>query len=65
VESMFKTISQIKETGTPILLVEQNVYYALRIADWAYVLENGVIVLKGEGKVLLESEDIQTAYLGL
>jgi branched-chain amino acid transport system ATP-binding protein len=65
VESMFKIISQIKDSGTPILLVEQNVYYALSIADWAYVLENGAIVLNGEGRVLLESEDIQKAYLGL
>ncbi len=65
VESMFKIISQIKDAGTPILLVEQNVYYALRIADWAYVLENGLMVLNGEGEILLESEDIQKAYLGL
>jgi branched-chain amino acid transport system ATP-binding protein len=65
VENMFQIIGEIKRRGTPIVLVEQNVYYSLNLADWAYVLENGEIVLDGQGKELLENQDIQKAYLGV
>lgn len=46
------------------MLVEQNAKMALSIADYAYVLETGNVVLSGTGKDLIESEDIQKAYLG-
>jgi branched-chain amino acid transport system ATP-binding protein len=48
-----------------IILVEQNVESCLRIADEAYILENGSIVLEGKGKDLLTKEEVRTAYLGL
>jgi len=48
-----------------ILLIEQSVRHALEIADRAYVLENGRIVLEGDSKQLLEEETVKKAYLGL
>ncbi len=64
VREIFHIIKDINEQGTTILLVEQNARMALSIADRAYVLENGSIVLSGTGKELAASEDIQKAYLG-
>jgi len=61
----FNIIKQIHEEGVTILLVEQNVRQALELADKAYVLETGRIILEGEGKELLESEYIKKAYLGI
>ena len=62
---VFEMIKKIHEEGVTILLVEQNVRRALEIADRAYVLETGRIVLEGTGKELLESEHVKKAYLGL
>jgi branched-chain amino acid transport system ATP-binding protein len=64
VESVFETIRTIKEQGVTILLVEQNALMALDIADYAYVIESGRIVLTGCGKDLLDDENVQRAYLG-
>lgn len=64
VKEIFSIIADIKAQGTTVLLVEQNARMALSIADRAYVLENGKIVLSGTGKELAQSEDIQKAYLG-
>lgn len=64
VKEIFSIIQEINKTGTTILLVEQNAKMALSIADYAYVLETGNVVLSGTGKDLIESEDIQKAYLG-
>ncbi len=64
VREIFHIIKDINEQGTTILLVEQNARMALSIADRAYVLENGSIVLSGTGEELAASEDIQKAYLG-
>lgn len=64
VEEIFKIILELKQSGTTILLVEQNASMALGIADRAYVLETGNIVLSGTGKELSESPDIKKAYLG-
>lgn len=64
VQEIFNIIKEIKETGTTILLVEQNAKMALSIADKAYVLETGRISLEGTGKELLHSEAVQKAYLG-
>ena len=64
VETVFETIRTINEQGVTILLVEQNALMALEIADYAYVMESGRIVLAGSGKVLLDDEGVQRAYLG-
>jgi branched-chain amino acid transport system ATP-binding protein len=62
---MFELIQQINRQGVTILLVEQNVQTTLQIAQRAYVLETGKIVLAGAGAHLLEDDHIQKAYLGL
>jgi len=61
---IFDIIRTINETGTTILLVEQNARMALQIAHRAYVLETGSIVLSGTGAELMNSEEIKKAYLG-
>jgi branched-chain amino acid transport system ATP-binding protein len=65
VRDIFNVIRQIKEEGTTVLIVEQNVKQTLAIADRAYVLENGKIVLQGTGQSLLNDEHVRTAYLGI
>ena len=65
VETIFDIVREINSQGTPVLLVEQNAHKALEVAHRAYVLETGVIVQSGTGKELLESEDVQKAYLGM
>ena len=64
VQQIFDIIKELNEAGTTILLVEQNAKMALSIADRAYVLETGKIVLTGSGKELLENESVKEAYLG-
>jgi branched-chain amino acid transport system ATP-binding protein len=64
VEEIFIIIKSINETGTPILLVEQNAYMALHIATKGYVLETGKIVLSGTANQLLEDKQVSKAYLG-
>lgn len=64
VKEIFNIVEDINKKGTTVLLVEQNARMALSIADRAYVLETGKIVLSGTGKELALSEDIQKAYLG-
>ena len=58
-------VRKLKEEGYTILLVEQNVYQALKLSDKAYVLETGRIVKSGTGEELLRDEDVKRAYLGL
>ena len=65
VAEIFRTIGQLKEEGMTILLVEQNASVALAIADHGYVMETGNIVMSGEGRSLLENEDVKRAYLGI
>ena len=65
VETIFQIIQEINAQGVPILLVEQNAHKALEAAHRGYVLETGSIVQEGLGKELLESEDVQRAYLGM
>jgi branched-chain amino acid transport system ATP-binding protein len=65
VETIFNIVSEINARGIPVLLVEQNAHKALEVAHRGYVLETGVIVKTGTGKELLESEDVQKAYLGM
>jgi len=64
VKEIFGIIKEINRTGTTILLVEQNANLALSIANRAYVLETGKIVLQGEARELAASEEIRKAYLG-
>lgn len=64
VKDIFDTIVEINRTGTTVLLVEQNANMALSIADRAYVLETGNIVVDGNANVLLRDERIKEAYLG-
>jgi branched-chain amino acid transport system ATP-binding protein len=65
VETIFAVIKEINDGGTPVLLVEQNASKALSVAHRAYVLETGVVAKEGTGRELLESEDVQKAYLGM
>ena len=65
VDTIFQTIIEINQAGTPILLVEQNAVRALEVAHRGYVLETGNIVQTGTGKELLGSPDVQRAYLGM
>jgi len=64
VQGIFRTLREINEQGLTIFLVEQNVRQALKIAEHAYVLENGRVVLHGRGRDLLDEPRVQQAYLG-
>jgi branched-chain amino acid transport system ATP-binding protein len=64
VDVIFETIEKIRESGTTILLVEQNALAALRIADYAYVLESGHLKLEGNASKLADDPAIAAAYLG-
>ena len=64
VQEIFDIIRDVHEAGMTILLVEQNAQMALSIADRAYVLETGRIVMEGTGAELLTNEKVRTAYLG-
>ncbi|NTV41768.1 MAG: ABC transporter ATP-binding protein [Syntrophobacteraceae bacterium] len=64
VEEIYERIQALHNTGTPILLVEQNALGALAVAERAYVLETGRIVLSGNTRELMEHDDVQRAYLG-
>ncbi len=64
VRQIFDLVATIRETGTAILLVEQNAKAALRVADQAYVMESGRIVLQGPAAELAEDPRIRAAYLG-
>ena len=64
VEDIFRVIRQINETGTSILLIEQNAFLALNTASHAYVLETGKITMQGASQDLLADERVKAAYLG-
>jgi len=64
VAQIFAIIEQINRQGTTILLVEQNAAQALRLADRAYVLETGRVVMSAAAAELLENESVKAAYLG-
>ena len=64
VKEIFSIIKDINERGTTILLVEQNANMALSIADKAYVIETGEIVLQGNAQELMNSPEVKKAYLG-
>ena len=64
VNEIFDIIQSVSAAGTTVLLVEQNAKKALSIADRAYVLETGNIVMSGEASVLMDDDSIRKAYLG-
>jgi branched-chain amino acid transport system ATP-binding protein len=64
VNRIFAVISRLKETGVTILLVEQNARKALEVADRAYVMETGRIILEGDARALAANPEIEKAYLG-
>lgn len=64
VGEVFDTIVRLKEEGITILLVEQNAYAALKISDYAYVLENGKIAMQGKASNMIGDDSIRKKYLG-
>lgn len=64
IHSIFETISWLRDSGTTILLVEQNARSALRLADRGYVLETGQVVCEGTAQELMDNREVQRAYLG-
>lgn len=64
VEEVFGVIKELNKEGVTILLVEQNAFMALHVADRGYVLENGRIVLEDTAKALLDNAEVKNAYLG-
>jgi branched-chain amino acid transport system ATP-binding protein len=64
VETTFQVIADIRRRGTTVLMVEQNAYLALRMADRGYVMETGLIVLAGRARDLLVDDHVRRAYLG-
>ena len=64
VKGIFDIIKEINKQGVTVLLIEQNANMALKVADYAYVLETGRIGLSGTGRDLLVNEDVKRAYLG-
>lgn len=65
VKRVFEVIQEINRSGTTVLLVEQNVSMALQVAQRAYVLENGRVVLHGPAAELRENDEVRRAYLGI
>jgi branched-chain amino acid transport system ATP-binding protein len=65
VEKVLDTLEMINDDGVTILLVEQNIRDSLNIANRAYVLEEGKIIIEGEGRELLNNEHIKEVYLGV
>jgi len=64
VEEVYANILRIQKAGTPLLIVEQNAFQALSVANRGYVIETGNIVLEDEAKSLLSNEKVKAAYLG-
>jgi branched-chain amino acid transport system ATP-binding protein len=64
-EKVLDTVTKVNEDGVTVLLVEQNIRDSLNIADRAYVLEEGKIIIEGEGRELLNNSHIREVYLGL
>jgi branched-chain amino acid transport system ATP-binding protein len=64
VETTFRIIEEIRRGGTTVLMVEQNAYLALRMADRAYVMDTGRISLAGHAQDLLENDEVRRVYLG-
>jgi len=64
VKEIFEIIKEVSRSGVTVLLVEQNAKMALSIANRAYVLETGRVVMSGDAKELMENDKVKKAYLG-
>lgn len=64
VEQVFEIIDGIRQSGTTVLMVEQNAYSALEMCDYAYLMEAGSVVLSGKGSELIDDDHVRKAYLG-
>ena len=64
VRGIFEIIREINRQGITVLLIEQNANMALKIADWAYVMQTGSILMQGTGAELAANEEVKAAYLG-
>lgn len=64
VNEVFRNIQRIRDEGMTVILVEQNAKKSLSICDYAYVIENGRVVMSGTGKEMLENPQVAEAYLG-
>jgi branched-chain amino acid transport system ATP-binding protein len=64
VQKIFETVVEIRRQGVPVLLVEQNAFLSLQVADYGYVIETGEVVLEGSGPELLANPQVKEAYLG-
>ncbi len=64
VRTMFELIKTLRSQRVTILLVEQNIYQALRVSDYAFVLKTGKVTLRGKGEELLVNSEVQKAYMG-
>ena len=64
VRGIFEIIREINRQGITVLLIEQNANMALKIADWAYVMQTGAILMQGPGEELAANEEVKAAYLG-
>jgi branched-chain amino acid transport system ATP-binding protein len=65
IKRVYEAIRAIRDRGLTLIIVEQNVSQALRVADRAYVIQGGRVALSGTGKELTDNEDVRRAYLGL
>ncbi len=65
VTEVFKAVKELRERGTTVLLVEQDIKRALEMADRAYLLENGRVILDGPRELFLQNDHVKRAYLGL
>lgn len=65
VEEVFGVIKTLNETGVTILLVEQNAASALKVSDYSYVIETGLVTLEGPAKDMLSNDEVRKAYLGI
>jgi branched-chain amino acid transport system ATP-binding protein len=65
VDEIFEKLERLRDSGLTVLLVEQNITYALEMADRGYVLENGRLVMEGTGRELADDEHVMAHYLGL
>jgi branched-chain amino acid transport system ATP-binding protein len=64
IEEVYKVIVEIQKLGTSILLIEQNAFQALRVANRGYVIETGTIAIEDTASQLLNNEEVKKAYLG-
>lgn len=65
VQQMFQLIEALHKQGVTILLVEQNIHQALKIADYAFVLKTGELAMQGTGAELIADPEVQKAYMGV